>query len=150
MKTILKQLAENIKSNLVRDMYDDQIGDDTTLVVLDAYNRYKEEEHDGVDYIFSIDKSEDLKCCIDGGMTALEISCLYNECNVNGKSTPFFVFGHNHPQAETFENWKCLKKYLTFFLDEIIMCMLAYHQVKEYRYLYNHCITNYMIDNNLV
>ncbi len=150
MKTILKQLAENIKSNLVRDMYDDQIGDDTTLAVLDAYNRYCEDEHDGVDYIFSLDKAEDLKCCIDCGMTAQEISCLYNECNVNAKSTHFFVFGRNHAQAETFENWEYLKKYLTFFLDGIIMCMLAYQEVEEYRRLYNHCITNYMIDNNLV
>lgn len=150
MKTILIQLAENIVSNLVRDMYNAQIGDDTTLVVLDAYNRYQDDKHNGVDHIFSLDKAEDLKRCIDGGMTAQEISRLYNECNENAEIPHFFLFRHNHTQTEKFENWEYLKKYLSFFLLEIIFCMLAYQEVEEYRRLYNHCITNYMIDNNLV
>ena len=150
METIIKQLAVKIKVDLVHDMHNEQDGDDITMLVLAAYNRYQEDERDGVDYIFCIHNAEDLKCCIDGGMKIGEISMLYNECTKTAKSTPFFMFGQNHKSFEVFETWDALKTYLAYFLNSIIMHMLVYHDTEGYKELYDHCISEYMTTNNLV
>lgn len=38
METIIKKLAESIESNLIHDMNCEQTGDDTAILVLNAYN----------------------------------------------------------------------------------------------------------------
>jgi hypothetical protein len=149
METIIKKLAESIESNLIHDMNCEQIGDDTAILVLNAYNRYQENERDGVDYIFDIRKGEDLKCCIDGGMTAQEISYTYKECMVRAH-TPYFMFGQNHEQAEVIPTWAQLKRVLGASLHEVILQMLAYPSVDGYKELYKHCMTDCMWNNNLV
>lgn len=150
METIIKKLAESIESNLIHDMNCEQIGDDTAILVLNAYNRYQEEERDGVDYIFDIRKGEDLKCCIDGGMTAHEISCINEECTRTAKSTPYFMFGQNHRTAEVIPTWEQLKRVLGVSLHEVILQMLAYPSVDGYKELYGYCVSDYMFNNNLV
>ena len=150
METIIKKLAESIESNLIHDMNCEQIGDDTAILVLNAYNRYQEEERDGVDYIFDIRKGEDLKSCIDGGMTAHEISCINEECTRTAKSTPFFMFGQNHRTAEVIPTWEQLKRVLGVSLHEVILQMLAYPSVDGYKELYGYCVSDYMFNNNLV
>ena len=150
MKTIIKNLAESIVSNLINDMYRELGGDETAILVLNAYNRYQEDERDGVDYIFDIRKGEDLKCCIDGGMTAHDIACINEECNRTAKSTPYFMFGQNHKQAEVIPTWEQLKRVLGVSLHEVILQMLAYPYIDGYKELYNYCVTDYMLDNNLV
>lgn len=150
METIIKKLAEIIESNLIHDMNCEQIGDDTAILVLNAYNRYQEDERDGVDYIFDIRKGEDLKCCIDGGMTAWEIASLNAECNQTAKSTPYFMFGQNHKNAEVIPTWEQLKRVLGVSLHEVILQMLAYPSVDGYKELYGYCVSDYMFNNNLV
>ena len=150
METIIKKLAESIESNLNHDMNCEQIGDDTAILVLNAYNRYQEEERDGVDYIFDIRKGEDLKCCIDGGMTAHEIACINEECTRTAKSTPYFMFGQNHTTAEVIPTWEQLKRVLGVSLHEVILQMLAYPSVDGYKELYGYCVSDYMFNNNLV
>ena len=150
METIIKKLAESIESDLINDMNHEISGDDTTILVLNAYNRYQEDERDGVDYIFNIRKREDLKCCIDGGMTAHEIACLNEACTRTAKSTPFFMFGQNHKQAEVISTWEQLKRVLGVSLHEVVLHTLADPYVDGYKELYKHCLTDYMWNNNLV
>ena len=150
METIIKKLAESIESNLIHDMNCEQIGNDTAILVLNAYNRYQEEERDGVDYIFDIRKGEDLKCCIDGGMTAHEISCINEECTRTAKSTPYFMFGQNHRTAEVIPTWEQLKRVLGVSLHEVVMHMISDPYVDGYKELYKHCVTEYMWNNNLL
>lgn len=150
MEEIIRKLAESIESNLIHDMNCEQIGDDTAILVLNAYNRYQEDERDGVDYICDIRKGEDLKCCIGGGMTAQEIACLHEECTRTAKSTPYFMFGRNHETAEVIPTWEQLKQILVASLHEVILQMLAYPFVDGYKELYKHCVMDYMYNNNLV
>jgi len=150
METIIKKLAESIESNLIHDMNCEQIGDDTSILVLNAYNRYQEDERDGVDYIFDIRKEEDLKCCIDGGMTAHDIACINEECTRTAMSTPYFMFGQNHKQAEVIPTWAQLKRVLGVSLHEVILHILADPYADGYKELYTHCVTCYMWNNNLV
>ena len=42
--------------------------------VLDAYNRYQEDERGAVDYIFDLTNQSDLKCLVDNGLCATEIA----------------------------------------------------------------------------
>lgn len=149
METIINKLAESIESNLIHDMNCEQIGDDTAVLVLNAYNRYQEDERDGVDYIFDIRKKEDLKCCIEGGMTAQEISCTYEEC-IARAHTPYFMFGQNHKQAEVIPTWTQLKRVLGVSLHEVVMHMISDPYVDGYKELYKHCVTDYMWSNDLV
>lgn len=150
METIIKKLAESIESNLIHDMNHEISGDDTAILVLNAYNRYQEDERDGVDYIFDIRKGEDLKCCIDGGMTAHDIACINEECNRTAKSTPYFMFGQNHKSAVVIPTFAVLKKELEASLHEVILHTLADPYVDGYKELYKHCLTDYMWNNNLV
>lgn len=150
METIIKKLAESIESNLIHDMNCEQIGDDTAILVLNAYNRYQEDEHDGVDYIFDIRKGEDLKCCIDGGMTAQELASINEECTRTEKNTPYFMFGQNHKQGEVIPTWAQLKRILGVSLHEVVMLMLADPYIDGYTELYKHCMTHFIWGNNLV
>ena len=49
--------------------------------LLNAYNRWQEDEKDGVDYIFHIDKQDDLISCVNGGMTSEDIVKLRKRTN---------------------------------------------------------------------
>jgi len=150
METIIKKLAESIVSCLIHDMNCEQNGDDTAILVLNAYNRFQEKERDGVDYIFDIRKGEDLKCCIDGGMTAKEIAYINEKCTKTEKSTPYFMFGQNHEQAEVITTWADLKRVLGVSLHEVVMYMLSDPYIDGYKELYKHCVTDYMWNNNLI
>lgn len=150
MEKIIRNLVNHIKEDLIHDMKCKQYGDDITILVLNAYNRYQEDERDGVDYIFDINNGDDIKWCIDGGITAREISWVLNESEKTAKRTPYFMFGHNRKQPEMIETWEGLKNYLANFLDSVLLCMLAYRNVDGYKQLYDHCISDYMITNNLV
>lgn len=149
METIIKNLVNEIKNNLVHDMNCEQTGDDTTMLVLAAYNRYQEDERDGADYIFDMTQWSDINCCAEGGLRPIEFYELFNYY-CNGKTTRFFMFGHSRNHAEAFETWEQLKTYLTNFLNSIIKYMIAFHDVDGYKQLFDHCIRDYMIQNNLV
>lgn len=152
METIIKKLAEKIKDSLIHDMNSEQNGNNTALLllVLNAYNRYQEDERDGVDYIFNIHNGEDLKCCIDGGMTACEIACINEECGRTANSTPYFMFGQNHKNALVIPTFVALKKKLEASLHEIILQMLAAPSVDGYKELYEYCVSDYISVNDLV
>ena len=150
MKNVINKLVEEIKSNIARDLKSyPYINWELLKLVLNAYNTYQEEERDGVDYIFDINKQEDLKCCIEGGMTAKEVAWLYEQSQVN--TTPFFYFGVNYQQPKPIANYKALVTNLINWLDDILPCVLAYpYLLKSYEELYRVCVTDYMINNQLV
>lgn len=78
---------------------------DGTLLyaVLCAYNKWQEDERDGVDYIFNLYNNDDLKCCVDGGLNAKDISTLVNGQSMHDK-TAYFFFGCNHPTPVQIKN----------------------------------------------
>ena len=82
-------------------------------------------------------------------MTAKEVAWLYEQSQVN--TTPFFYFGVNYQQPKPIANYKALVTNLINWLDEILPCVLAYsYLVKSYEKLYKVCVTDYMINNQLV
>ena len=81
--------------------------------LLNAYNRWQEDEKDGVDYIFHIDKQDDLLSCIKGGMTSDDIVKLKN----NGIS--YFLFGINHRDVTPMNNDDIINT-LVGALDELL------------------------------
>ena len=161
MENVLNNLVAEIKSNIAHDLENylkqyrphansyPHFNIELLWLVLNAYNTYQEEERDGVDYIFNINNPEDLKCCIEGGMTARQVAWLYDQSQVN--TTPFFYFGVNHEKPKPIANWEALIINLINWLDNILPCVLAYpYSLKSYEELYKACITNYMINSQLV
>ena len=150
MENVFKSLVAEIKRNIVCDLHQ-YLGYDGKLLklVLDAYNTYQKEERDGVDYIFDINNPDDLQCCIAGGMTAKEVAWLYEQSQIN--TTPLFYFGVNYQHPQPIANYKALVTNLINWLDDILPCVLAYpYLLKSYEELYRVCVTDYMINNQLV
>lgn len=113
-------------------------------VVLRAYNTFQESERDGVDYIFNIDRKEDLSCCIEGGMTADEIAHIVNESQ---EKTKYFYFGENHPVAELIASETQLVANLVAWLDDIIPVVMENVMFYEsYRDFYAYFVSN-LFDN---
>ena len=150
MENVLNKLVTEIKNNIAHDLKRYPYRKcDLLKLVLDAYNTYQEEERDGVDYIFDINKPEDLKCCIENGMTAQEVAWLYEQSQVN--TTPLFYFGVNYPKPKPIGNYEELVTNLINWLDNVLPCVLAYpYLLKGYEELYKVCITDYMVNNQLV
>lgn len=96
---------------------------DVFNLVLDVYNKYQESERDGVDYIFDINKKEDLIACIKGGLTARMIQELVD--NLDNHYTQYFYFGCNYPTPIPIK-FKDLKINLYNYLDEIVDYIIAY------------------------
>ena len=147
MENIINKLVTEIKNNIAHDLK--QCDYHLLGLVLNAYNTYQKEERDGVDYIFDINKPEDLKCCIEGGMTAQEVGWLYEQSQVN--TTSLFYFGTNYQKPKPIANYEELVVNLINWLDNMLPCVLAYpYLLKSYEELYKVCITDYMINNQLV
>ena len=150
MENVFKSLVAEIKRNIVCDLHQYLDYDGELLkLVLDAYNTYQKEERDGVDYIFDINNPDDLQCCIAGGMTAKEVAWLYEQFQIS--TTPLFYFGVNYQHPQPIANYKALVTNLINWLDDILPCVLAYpYLLKSYEELYRVCVTDYMINNQLV
>ena len=139
MKKEFEPVKEKLKNDIISSLNNDDVL--TMAIVVNAYNRWNEDEKDGVDYIFNIGKPEDLICCIEGGMTAIDIANLYN-----AKVTKF-MFGQNRetPEPLTFLDLKTL---LTDNMDSIIDNVITYPNIKEYGTIYEYYITHALLTNN--
>lgn len=130
-------IAEETKRNLPTN-------ENLIAVTLDAYNCYQEEERDGVDYIFNLNNADDLKCCVEGGLTASEIAEMVN--NVEKKYyTPYFFFGVNHPSPKQLKGFKKLTDQLIANVDEVVRKALAYPFFDGYKEFYIYTCT-YVLD----
>jgi hypothetical protein len=135
-----KEIANLLAMKMVTDS-------DIFNLVLDVYNEYQESERDGVDYIFDLNKKEDLITCIKGGLTARMIQELGDNLDESDKHyTQYFYFGCNHPIPISilFED---LKVNLYNYLDELVDYIVAYPFEGACRKLYTILITNPIIED---
>ena len=114
-----------IKKKEVVNLITMKMATDTDVfnLVLDVYNEYQESERDGVDYIFDLNKKEDLIVCIKGGLTARMVQKLVNKLDKH--YTQYFYFGCNYPTPISIK-FKDLKTNLYNYLDEIVDYIIAY------------------------
>ena len=133
------------KRNLLTKIEGDINYPEACAILLKAYNRYQEDERDGVDYIFNINNQDDLITCIQGGLTAEEIANFYNSVKGWVNSTPFFLFGCNHKEMKPMDRNNIIDA-IVAVLDELIDNIIAYPWVEEYRAVYTHYITNKIIE----
>lgn len=114
-----------IKKKEVVNLIAMKMATDTDIfnLVLDVYNKYQENERDGVDYIFDINNKEDLIACIKGGLTARMIQELVD--NLDDDFTQYFYFGCNYPTPIPIK-FEDLKTNLSNYLDEIVDYIIAY------------------------
>lgn len=143
MKKAISTMVEGIKKSIIRDLNDvySVKGNIVIKMVLAAYNDYQKSERDGVDYIFDIENTNDLKCCIDGGMTAQEIGSLY--LGSHNAHLQYFYFGCNYPKPLPINTWNELRMNLVAWLDELLPNVLAYPFAYEsYKLLYVRYITD--------
>ena len=146
MEKSIETMVAKISSEIVKDTRDvySVKGDSILKMVLSAYNDYQESERDGVDYLFDIENADDLKCCIDGGMTAQVICGLY--LGSQSRHLRYFYFGCNHPTPKPIANWETLRLTLVAWLPDLISNVIAYPFAYEsYRQLYVRYVTNNII-----
>ena len=153
MKKAINTMVESIKKSIMRDLNDvySVKGNKVLNMLLKAYNDFQESERNGVDYIFDIDNTDDLKTCIDGGMTAREIGGLYLGSHSN--HLRYFYFGCNHPQPQPINTWNELRMNLVAWLDELLPNVVAYPFAYEsYKQLYVRYVTDVIIgyDNSSI
>ena len=147
MKKAIESMVQKVSNAIIKDTRNvfSVEGDMVLKMVLAAYNDFQESERDGVDYIFDIENTDDLKCCIDGGMTAKEIGGLY--LGSHSRHLRYFYFGCNHPTAEPIANWETLRQQLVSWLPDLIPNVLAYPFAYEsYKELYVRYVTDVIID----
>lgn len=132
---------EDVKKEIIRDIEYD--GDETIDFILPAYNRYQEDERDGVDYIFDITKEEDVATMLKGG---LSVTQLYNYLDKyhKGEVKNYCCFGANYTEITPVES---ISVTLVNALDEMLPVALLYaHKVAEYGMLYDEFVTQ-LIDH---
>jgi hypothetical protein len=134
------------KRNLLTKIEEDINYPESRAMLLKAYNRYQEDERDGVDYIFNINNQDDLITCIQGGLTAEGIVNFHNKVKTWANPTPHFLFGCNHKEMTPMGSDNIVDA-IVAVLDEIIDNIIAYPWVEEYRAVYTHYITNKIIEN---
>lgn len=114
------------------------------MPLLNLYNRFQEDERNGVDYLFSISSNEDVMTCLKGGMTINELHSLLDE-NEETSNTPLFFFGENHTTPRLI-SVDAFKEQLYTHGYELAECIVAYPWVEEYRYFYTKFVTDELID----
>lgn len=142
MEVYFNQIIESVKRSITRDIN----RNDTKVIemVLAAYNRYQEDERNGVDYLFDITNQSDLKCMVEGGLNVAEIAWAWKKVQDEHIST-YFHFGCNYDGLSAAGNLNDLKRKLTSWLDEILPCVLKYvSRCEEYADIYEHYITEYL------
>lgn len=146
MKKAIETMVQKISDAIINDtrnVYSAE-GDMVLKMVLAAYNDYQESERDSVDYIFDIENNNDLKCCINGGMTAKEICGLY--LGSQSQHLRYFYFGCNHQTPMPIANWDELRQQLVSWLPDLIPNVLAYPFAYEsYRQLYVRYVTDIIV-----
>lgn len=147
MKKAINTMVEGIKKSIIRDLNDvySVKGNKVLNMLLKAYNDFQESERDGVDYIFDLDNQDDLKCCVEGGLTAKEICGLYHQSQMN--TLKYFYFGCNYPKPQPINTWKELRMNLVAWLDELLPNVLAYpYAYQSYRDVYTAYVTDVILE----
>lgn len=139
--TIFTDYAREM-SNYIDKKLQGKLTEEEKKVALDAYNRWEEDEHDGCDYIFDIEKTQDLKDCVEGGLTAVEIARMV------GKGCKYFCFGTNHEETELVTDETIINS-VRYRILEIVGCALLYPNLTEYSKFINAFFTKEIMDDDL-
>lgn len=136
--TITDHLTDVIKADLLYDNCDEE----TLSIILNAYNRYQEDERDGVDYIFDITDQDDLSYlvskCDFSSAQIYNVHALW----VQEKITPYFRYGVNYPEPKVISSFRGLKGQLANSLEDFLPFVLMYvTRCEEYQALYEHYVT---------
>lgn len=116
--------------------------------IFEAYNEFQENERDGVDYIFDITKQKDLECCVNGGLSAEEISYIYRSWqDGNGTDTPYFMFGVNNPEPFMIKDVSMLRGIILDSFEDLIPYMIAFPTTAAIGELYRYYITDELLNN---
>lgn len=138
MKTSLGIMAVALKNKIELNANKEEVFSE----LFKAYNRYVEDETDGVDYIFNIQDKNDLSSCVNAGMTAIQIFGIVN------RRCKYFLYGQNYtnPHPLTFSE---VEGIVRNNIDEVIRCILAYPYVEEYRKVYTRFVTNTILEESI-
>ena len=146
MKAILRDLQvaliERAREMLIHDS-------DFVDTVIEAYNKYQDNERDGVDYLFCARYEKDVECCFNGGLKVENFVRAFNNMEKSGW-TAYFHFGQNHPEPSFYINEEALIDHLNAYMKPIIKCMLLRPDIDAYSDLYDALISDYMFDNEMV
>ena len=147
----MKQKIQSLLSDLctVAQLRLESNDKEFTAIVLAAYNRYQEDERDGVDYLFDINNKDDVKCCLDGGLGVQSLAVAYFDYEARSYP-PYFFFGLNHPKPSFFMDEDKLRRFLQGVLPEVVRHMFCLPDVDGYTALYEALISDYMFDNEMV
>lgn len=140
MKETFDKLLEIIKNRIEKEI---KWSDDMLYAVLCAYNKWQEDERDGVDYIFNIDNNKDLECCVRGGMSATDIAWLvdkFKSCHSN-----YFLFGNNHQTPEPFASKEELVKYISYSIADFLP--YVFFEPSAYTELYDLLMYDFVFRN---
>lgn len=137
-----KSIFSTTIDNLIKMVADRLVRGQRFDLLLAAYNRWQEDERDGVDYLFNVTNSEDVICCLKGGLTMEQLRTMLNEYEANG--IEYFYFGCNHPTPTMVTLEKVISQ-LTANADEIVKYAIAYPSVDEYKAIYELFITEEII-----
>lgn len=148
MNKSVRNSLEALHGTIVRSIeldLNNPLKKDELQLVLAAFNRYQEDEHDGDKYIFNIDDVDDLKCCVDGGLTANDI---YQMVKLNCK---YFFFDRcttfDRCTYTIFTDIDELRELLSGYLEDVVWCALKYVSLcDEYAALYEHYVTESVED----
>ena len=118
----------------------EKYGDDSVLsVLLSAYNQMQEDEFDGHYYIFSIHSEDDLKCLVNNGMTASEISYVYQKFEDG-----CFRFAEDG-SIEEMSVCK-IRQTLANNMDALVRCVLMYPEA--YKKVYNLLVADSLVSSD--
>ena len=123
---------------------DRNVANNTFNVLITAYNNWQEVEHCAVDYLFSLNKADDLICCIQGGLTAIEITQMCNKASSDINASDYFLFGENYSMPKLLTNEQ-LASIINANLTKVITFVLHYgceSNTEEFRFIYNNYIAH--------
>ena len=148
MKNCIENLADEMIAQIKKDVYE-ELSDTSRQVLirelLNAYNRFQDDNRDCADYIYGLDNQDDLAACVKGGMTAKDIAYLYNESQVN--TTQYFFI---NPLYKAISNEESLVEYIMTWIYAIVINVLAYPEVKEYTLIYNRYVYDTIVGNGML
>lgn len=138
-KKLIENIVENIKPVIAKDIKTD---DKALNMVLAAYNRFQDDERNGVDHIFNIDDKDDLQYLVNNrDLSAHDIWKLVN--NMDAKDyLPYFHLGENYPEPHFIGKLNDLQNNMIAWLDELLPFVLLYvTRYEEYQDIYEKYIT---------
>jgi hypothetical protein len=142
MKKEIKSIIEEVKKAIVTDLCAND--NETFKLVLNAYNRYQEDERDGVDYFFNLTDKDDLIYMIECGLTIKELHYVFVRMTTEN-FTPYVHFGQNYTGVCFVGTESDTKRQLIACLDEILEYTFMYvTRCTEYQDIYERYVTMYL------